>query len=43
MNFAGEPYNMPELGWRFGYLAVLLGMAGTSLVMVSYFREEGWL
>ncbi|WP_248896481.1 magnesium/cobalt transporter CorA [Haloplanus halobius] len=43
MNFAGGPYNMPELGWRFGYPAVLLGMALTAGVMLRYFRSEGWL
>jgi magnesium transporter len=43
MNFGGGPYNMPELGWRFGYPAVLLGMALTAGVMLQYFRAEGWL
>jgi magnesium transporter len=43
MNFGGGPYNMPELGWRFGYPAVLLGMALTAAVMLQYFRSEGWL
>jgi magnesium transporter len=43
MNFGGGPYNMPELGWRFGYPAVLLGMALTAAVLLGYFRSEGWL
>jgi magnesium transporter len=43
MNFGGEPYNMPELGWRFGYPAVMLGMALTAGIMLGYFRSEGWL
>jgi magnesium transporter len=43
MNFGGGPYNMPELGWRFGYPAVLVGMALTAAVMLQYFRSEGWL
>jgi magnesium transporter len=43
MNFGGSPYNMPELGWRFGYPAVLVGMALTAAVMLQYFRSEGWL
>jgi len=43
MNFADNPYNMPELGWTVGYPAVLLGMLGTSVVMLVYFRREGWL
>jgi magnesium transporter len=43
MNFGGGPYGMPELGWRFGYPAVLLGMALTAGVMLRHFRSEGWL
>ena len=43
MNFGGGPYNMPELGWRFGYPAVLVGMALTAGIMLQYFRSEGWL
>jgi len=43
MNFGDGPFNMPELGWRFGYVAVVLGMAGVAAVLVVYFREEGWL
>ncbi|MFB6107522.1 MAG: magnesium/cobalt transporter CorA [Haloplanus sp.] len=43
MNFQGGQYNMPELGWTFGYPAVLLGMTLTSLVLLRYFRAEGWL
>jgi magnesium transporter len=43
MNFGGGPYNMPELGWRFGYPAVLVGMALTAAIMLQYFRSEGWL
>ncbi|MFB6101255.1 MAG: magnesium/cobalt transporter CorA [Haloplanus sp.] len=43
MNFGDSPYNMPELGWRFGYPAVLLGMALTVAVLLGYFRSEGWL
>ncbi|WP_435068420.1 magnesium/cobalt transporter CorA [Haloplanus sp. C73] len=43
MNFGGGPYNMPELGWRFGYPAVLVGMALTAAIMLQYFRTEGWL
>ena len=43
MNFGGGPYNMPELGWRFGYPAVLLGMTLTAAVMLRYFRAEDWL
>ncbi|MEF8856031.1 MAG: magnesium/cobalt transporter CorA [Haloplanus sp.] len=43
MNFGGGPYNMPELGWRFGYPAILVGMALTATAMLRYFRSEGWL
>jgi magnesium transporter len=43
MNFSGGPYNMPELGWRFGYPAVMLGMALTTGVLVAHFRRSGWL
>jgi magnesium transporter len=43
MNFAGGPYNMPELEWTFGYPAVVIGMLLTALIMVGYFRREGWL
>jgi magnesium transporter len=43
MNFSGDPTNMPELGWRYSYPAVMLGMAAVSLVMLVYFRQEGWL
>jgi len=34
MNFADSPFNMPELGWRFGYPAVLVGMALTAAAML---------
>jgi len=43
MNFDGGPFNMPELGWTLGYPAVMGGMGIVSLVMVLYFRSEGWL
>lgn len=39
MNFE----TMPELEWAWGYPAVLLGMAGVTLVLVSYFRRQGYL
>ena len=34
---------MPELTWRYGYPAVLLGMLGISAAMLGYFRKKGWL
>ncbi|MFC6724122.1 magnesium/cobalt transporter CorA [Halobium palmae] len=43
MNFSGGPYAMPELGWRFGYPAVMLGMALITVILVVYFRENDWL
>jgi magnesium transporter len=43
MNFSGGPYNMPELGWRFGYPALMLGMASVTAILLVYFRREGWL
>jgi len=45
MNFdpGASPWNMPELGWAYGYPAALLGMAGIAGVLVWYFRREDWL
>ncbi|QLD89918.1 magnesium/cobalt transporter CorA [Natronomonas salina] len=43
MNFGGSPYNMPELTWRFGYPAVMAGMALLGIVMVWAFRREGYI
>ncbi|HZW37587.1 MAG TPA: magnesium/cobalt transporter CorA [Candidatus Deferrimicrobiaceae bacterium] len=44
MNFnpQASPYNMPELGWRYGYPAVLLFMAAIVAVMLMYFRRKKW-
>lgn len=45
MNFDREasPWNMPELGWRYGYLAVLGVMCAVSLSLVVFFWRKGWL
>ncbi|MBI5420608.1 MAG: magnesium/cobalt transporter CorA [Deltaproteobacteria bacterium] len=45
MNFDGSvsPYNMPELGWRYGYPAVLSVMAVVVVWMLYYFRRKKWL
>ncbi|MFB6173444.1 MAG: magnesium/cobalt transporter CorA [Halobacteriales archaeon] len=43
MNFAGGPYNMPELGWIFGYPAVVLGMLGVAAAMLWFFRDRGYI
>ncbi|HEY2949540.1 MAG TPA: CorA family divalent cation transporter [Micromonosporaceae bacterium] len=39
MNFV----HMPELNWRFGYLAALTLMAGVGAVLGVLFRRRGWL
>ena len=39
MNFE----HMPELGWRFGYPAVLLFMLVTAFGLYRTFRKAGWL
>ncbi len=45
MNFdrAASPYNMPELGWRYGYPAVWLVMLAATGGMVWFFRRKKWL
>jgi magnesium transporter len=39
MNFE----TMPELGWTFGYPAVMLGMALIAVAMLWYFREQEYI
>ena len=43
MNFAGGPYNMPELGWAYGYPAAMLGMTLMAVVMLVHFRRRDYL
>ena len=43
MNFEGGPFNMPELGWTFGYPAVMLGMALIAVVLLWYFHDRAYL
>ena len=45
MNFdpAAGPWNMPELGWRYGYPATLLGMALIAAGLVYWFWRKGWI
>ena len=44
MNFdRTSPYNMPELGWGYGYIFALALMAVTTGAMLWYFRARGWL
>ncbi len=44
MNFDPDsPWNMPELHWRYGYLAVLGVMGTVAGGMLLWFRRRGWL
>lgn len=43
MNFADSPYNMPELGWTYAYPAVMFDMGIVALVMLGYFRRQGYI
>jgi magnesium transporter len=44
MNFNTDyPLNMPELGWEYGYPALLLFMLALALLMLFYFRRRKWL
>ena len=43
MNFDGGPFNMPELGWTYGYPAVMIGMAAVTAILVAYFRHEEYI
>ena len=44
MNFdTASPYNMPELGWRFGYPAVVTVMLLVGIGMLFFFRRKNWL
>jgi len=43
MNFGDSPFNMPELGWTYAYPAVMLGMAAVAVVMMGYFRRQGYI
>jgi len=43
MNFSGSPYAMPELGWRYGYPAVMVGMGAVAALLLVGFRRQGWL
>jgi magnesium transporter len=45
MNFdrSASPFNMPELGWRYGYPAALLLMVVSAWGMLVYFRRKKWL
>jgi magnesium transporter len=45
MNFdsRASPWNMPELGWYWGYPMVWLILLGAAGGMLSYFHRRGWL
>ena len=45
MNFdpAASPFNMPELGWYFGYPLALLLMLTVAVGLVGYFWKKGWI
>ena len=44
MNFdTGSPWNMPELGWRYGYPFTIGLMVAIGAGMLSYFRRKRWL
>lgn len=45
MNFDREagPWNMPELGWAYGYPTVMLAMLAIALGMLWFFRRRGWI
>ncbi len=44
MNFDPDasPWNMPELGWAYGYPAVLAFMLAFAVGLLSFFRKKGW-
>lgn len=44
MNFdRTSPYNLPELGWRFGYLYVIGLMLASATTMLFIFWRLGWI
>lgn len=44
MNFdRASPYNLPELGWRFGYFYALALMVGSAGLMLFLFVRLGWI
>lgn len=45
MNFETEksPYNMPELKWKYGYLALWGVMIAVATSMLVFFRNKGWI
>ena len=44
MNFdTKSPFNLPELGWRYGYFYALGIMAIIAILMMIYFKRKKWL
>lgn len=44
MNFdRASPYNLPELGWRFGYIYALGLMVASAIIMLFVFWRLGWI
>lgn len=45
MNFDPEvsPWNMPELGWRYGYPVLMGIMLTAGLLLVVFFVRKGWI
>jgi magnesium transporter len=45
MNFETDasPWNMPELNWRYGYVACLALMAAIAIGQLVFFYRKGWL
>jgi len=45
MNFdrSASPFNMPELGWHFGYPYALGLMLAVAIGMIIYFKRKKWL
>lgn len=44
MNFdTDSPWNMPELGWRYGYPIVMLCMLVVGISLLLWFRKRGWI
>jgi magnesium transporter len=35
--------NMPEFHWRYGYIAVLLGVVIAYAILFARFRKAGWI
>jgi magnesium transporter len=45
MNFdrGASPWNMPELGWHYGYPLILLVIIAAAVGMLWYFRSRKWI